>query len=641
MAIMGPNPYVVGQWVRGERFYGRGALIEEALAGNRDCLWVCGTRRIGKTSLLKQLEWTAQRSPERGYVPIFWDLQGSADGEELWRSFEEAVLDAEELLGERGIRLEEVEADNLFDSISRLRRQVGTIGQKLLLLCDEVEELVALNRNDPALLRKLRRALQSKEDIRTVMASTIRLWALADSGGETSPFLHGFAPPTYIRRMGEEEARALLSQLQAPDSKRPSIDPDVVESIRRECDNHPYLMQLVAKRYLEQQDLPAAIESVATDEMVSYFFSVDYEMLSPGEKNVLCSIAADPAADIDEIARRMSIEQSEMTAHLQRLERLGYLKMSDRRCYEVPNCFFQRWLRELSSPRDAGATHLPTMAESPSLESDRFDTRYRLVAELGRGATGVVYRAIDEVVGGPIAIKIIKREYGGHPDALQRLRQEITLARDLGHPNILRIYHLGECQGLYYITMQLIEGGTLADLMDRSGPLPISSVVEIARKLASALEAAHSKRILHRDIKPQNILLGEPRQSGGVPEPYLTDFGLARLVDSAGLTESGVFVGTPAYASPEQADMRPLDERSDIYSLGTVLYHMAAGKNPFSADDARHALQLHRTKAPPAPRSIRPELPEALERIILRCLEKDPTRRFQTAGELRVALASL
>ncbi|MBI2837145.1 MAG: protein kinase [Acidobacteria bacterium] len=638
---MAPSPYVVGQWVRGERFYGRSALIDEALAGNRDWVWVCGTRRIGKTSLLKQLEWITERDLERGFLPLFWDLQGSADADELRRSFDEAILDAEELLEERGIAMEEVQSPDLFDSISRLRRRVRAAGLRLLLLCDEVEELIVLNRTDPALLRKLRRALQSKDDLRTIMASTIRLWALAEQGGETSPFLHGFTPPLYIQRMTDDDARALLDQVQAPAGRRPVIDPATAESIRRDCDNHPYLMQLVAKRFLEQQDLTAAIESVAADEMVSYFFSVDFDMLSPGEKNILRSLAAGSPADSDSLARHLSLDRTELVGHLQRLERLGYLRRTEERRLELPSYFFRRWLTERPVQDTTPPARVPTMPEQQSAGGEmpvppaRFDGRYRLIAELGRGATGVVYRAFDDVVAGTIAIKIIRSEYSGHPDALGRLRQEITLARDLGHPNILRVYHLGEAQGRYYITMQMVEGETLAHLMSRGEPVPLMTVLEIGRKLASALEAAHGKRILHRDIKPQNILLDAGR------EPYLTDFGLARLVDSAGLTESGVFVGTPSYASPEQANLRPLDERSDIYSFGTVLYEMASGMKPFEADDIRQVLEMHRHIAPPDPTSIRADMPPGLARIIVRCLEKDPGHRFQTAAELRMALQQL
>jgi hypothetical protein len=187
MSIPPAVPYVVGQWVRGDRFYGRAAQLSEILEGPRDSVWLLGTRRVGKTSLLKQLEQLAVESPERGYLPLFWDFQGSADPEELHLGFHDAVLDAEERLAAAGVDLEKLEAGDLFASLGYLRRRLRSQGLKLLLLCDEAEELIKLQRLDPSLLRKLRRAMQWGEEIRSVLTSTIRLWALAEERGDTSP----------------------------------------------------------------------------------------------------------------------------------------------------------------------------------------------------------------------------------------------------------------------------------------------------------------------------------------------------------------------------------------------------------------------------------------------------------------------
>ena len=173
-------PYVVGQWVRGERFYGRTTQIEEILDGHRNSIWLLGTRRIGKTSLLKQIEYIAETSPDRGYFPVFWDFQGAETPAELHLHFTDALLDAEDRLERIGVGLEDVEAEDLFISLGRLRRQLRSRDLRLLLLCDEVEELIKLHRIAPSLLGKLRRAMQSHEDTRSVLASTIRLWALAE-----------------------------------------------------------------------------------------------------------------------------------------------------------------------------------------------------------------------------------------------------------------------------------------------------------------------------------------------------------------------------------------------------------------------------------------------------------------------------
>ena len=222
-------PFVVGQWVRGDRFYGRSAQIEEILAGHRNCIWLLGTRRIGKTSLLKQIEHIAETSGDRRYFPIFWDFQGAETPEELRLNFADALLDADERLERIGIGVEDVEAEDLFVSLERLRRRLRAKKLGLLLLCDEVEELIKLHRKDPSLLRKLRHVMQSREDIRTVLASTIRLWALAEHKEDTSPFLHGFTPPLYIERFSDEEARSLIEQSHLGPEERPQFADEVVE----------------------------------------------------------------------------------------------------------------------------------------------------------------------------------------------------------------------------------------------------------------------------------------------------------------------------------------------------------------------------------------------------------------------------
>lgn len=342
-----PIPFVVGQWVRGERFYGRTAQIEEIFEGHRNCIWLLGTRRVGKTSLLKQLEYIAATSREQRYFPIFWDFQGAENAAELHLNFGDAILDADERFEALGISVEDVEADDLFVCLERLRRQLRARGMRLLLLCDEVEELIKLHTNDPALLSKLRHAMQSREDIRTVLASTIRLWALAEQKEDTSPFLHGFTPPLYLQRLSDAEARELIEQSHLGPADRPGIAADVADAIREHCANHPYLVQLVCKRYVETGQLQDAIEQVATDRMVSYFFSVDFEMLSRSERDIIHLIARQSIASNDSIRNELSLGPDAIDGTLRRLEDLGFLQRMDERQFELANYFFCRWLKEM------------------------------------------------------------------------------------------------------------------------------------------------------------------------------------------------------------------------------------------------------------------------------------------------------
>jgi serine/threonine-protein kinase len=637
-------PFVVGQWVRGERFYGRAALIEEVLRGQRNWMWLLGTRRIGKTSLLKQIEMLTTSDKSLRYFPVFWDFQGADDSEELNEGFQEALLDAEERLEELGISVEDITGADLFQTMSALRRKMRSLDMRLLLLCDEVEELLKLHKKDPGLLRKLRRAMQSHEDIRSVLASTIRLWALAEQRGDTSPFLHGFAPPLYIHRLNKEEAKELIRQRQLPTESRPIFDEEIVETIRARCDNHPYLMQLVCKRYCELEDVEEAVEQVATDPMVSYFFAEDFRMLSRQERDILRVIAESSAANSDTIQGRLGLVDDDLGLCLHRLEHLGYVRRNVERRFELVNHFFRRWFKEKPQTQP-GLDSRPSRPE-PALVADqstivapktseKFDGRYRLVEEVGHGATGRVYKAYDEMLRATIAIKILREAYSSHPEAFERIRDEILLARDLDHGNILKIYHLGDCAGQKYMTMGWVGTRTLATLNSQEGPLPIFRAIDLAWKIASALAAAHAQKVIHRDIKPQNILIDAEG------EPQLADFGLARLLGTPGRTGPGVFLGTPDYASPEQARLLPADERADVYSLGVVIFEMVTGQKPFPADTAQEVLRMHKSEPAPDPRERRPEIPEALASVILRCLEKEPAQRFANAGELERELGRL
>jgi hypothetical protein len=629
--VVRANPFVVGQWVRGERFYGRKALIDEILNGPRNSLWVLGTRRIGKTSLLKQLEHLTS-SEGSGYVPIFWDLQGADDPNELNLTFADALLDAQDRLDAIGIDVSSLEDEDLFQSMARLRRTIRGQGNSLLLLCDEVEELLNLHRQDPALLRKLRRAMQSQDGVRSVLTSSIRLCELSEQGGDTSPFLHGFSPPLYISGLSGEEALSLVRQDGSQLGTRPEFESGDAVEICHRCDHHPYLIQLVCKRFLETGDLEEACRQVVSDRMINYFFSVDFEMLSSTEKSVLRLIAEQGTATDESIHAIMKGDTADRDDALQRLENLGFIDRDESRNYVLPSYFLIRWLEDLAVTQPPPQPTPSSLHEDPTISIQTIDSRYTLHEEIGAGATGSVFKARDALLDTWVAVKVLKPEYTANRNALERVRQEIVLSRDIAHPNILRVYHMASYEGGTYLTMQWIKGGTLADVIAERGALPTAEVLTLATKLSSALAAAHSHKILHRDIKPGNILVDEEG------EPFLADFGLARLIGEHGLTQHGVFVGTPHYCSPEQVALEKLDERSDIYTLGLVIFEMATGRRPFEAETVAEILAMQRSTPPPDPKTISPGIPGELAAIALRCLAKDPADRISNAGELEEAL---
>jgi DNA-binding winged helix-turn-helix (wHTH) protein len=333
-------PYAAGQWVRGERFHGREAEIAEVLDGPRNALWLLGSRAIGKTSTLRQLEHLCAGGGYRGYLPLFWDLQGSDAPERLDADFAEALADAGERLAGAGVNLDEVGADDFLVSLGRLRRALAGRGLTLLLLLDEAEELLGLQERSPALLRKLRRALLSPEGIRTVLASSGRLWRLADRDDDTSPFLHGFAPPVYLGCLDEAAARRLV--LQGSGEPHAAPDDQAVEEIVRLSGGHPFLLQLLGTRYWQLGDLGRAADTVAADASVHRLFAVDFELLSAPERELLRELAGTGGAREEDLGAPAPDPGD--AAALLHLERLGVVRRSTDGRIEIRSPLLRRWL---------------------------------------------------------------------------------------------------------------------------------------------------------------------------------------------------------------------------------------------------------------------------------------------------------
>lgn len=257
-----------------------------------------------------------------------------------------------------------------------------------------------------------------------------------------------------------------------------------------------------------------------------------------------------------------------------------------------------------------------------------FGDRYRIVALLGKGGMGEVYRADDLKLGQPVALKLLSKALAGNEDRRQRLLGEVRVARQVAHPNVCRVYDVGDLGGEQFLTMEYIQGEDLASLLNRIGRLPKDKGIEIARQLCAGVAAAHERGILHRDLKPANIMLDE---RGRV---RITDFGLASLAGATG----NAFEGTPAYMAPEQLAGREVTIRSDIYALGLLLYEIFTGRQPFAATTVAGLREQREQKSLTDPSQIVDDLDPAVERVILRCLENDPHDRPQSAMAVAVAL---
>ena len=288
-------------------------------------------------------------------------------------------------------------------------------------------------------------------------------------------------------------------------------------------------------------------------------------------------------------------------------------------------------------------TAVPTIARAVAGDQLRPDAvfagRYEIKEILGAGGMGVVYRAFDRELREPVAIKTLRPEtLGGGSVALERFKQEIRLARRIAHRNVVRTYDLGEVNGMYYLTMEYVEGTSLKQLIDARGKLPVAVALTVGKQLCRALEVAHAEGVIHRDIKPQNIVVD--------PSGFLKvmDFGIARLANppqGKGLTEAGVSIGTPDYMSPEQLSGAELDARSDLYAAGVVLFECVTGRVPYLADTPWALVAKHIEEDPPNPHALNADVPDALAAVILKAMAKDPAGRFASASEMHDALASV
>jgi tetratricopeptide (TPR) repeat protein/predicted Ser/Thr protein kinase len=286
----------------------------------------------------------------------------------------------------------------------------------------------------------------------------------------------------------------------------------------------------------------------------------------------------------------------------------------------------------VSDPADQTKDDKPARTSQPKIvQLPEFGPRYRVIGAIGKGGMGEVFRAYDTELKGEVALKVIRGD-ADHEGALARFRREIALARKVTSPNVLRVYDLAEHDGLRFLTMEYVDGEDLAALMRREARLPIERAVSIFRQVCQGLEAAHAEGVVHRDLKPQNVLVDT---EGRV---RVADFGLARSIAESGLTASGAIMGSPAYMSPEQVKGDPTDERSDIYSLGIMLYQLVAGETPFQAPTPHAVMEMRLHKRPALLRDVRPDAPAHLEGICAKCLALAPSSRFQSIAEVLAIL---
>jgi serine/threonine-protein kinase len=276
---------------------------------------------------------------------------------------------------------------------------------------------------------------------------------------------------------------------------------------------------------------------------------------------------------------------------------------------------------------------VPSPASAPIAPGQKIANRYTLERELGHGGMGFVFLARDEQLGERVALKVIAQTMMSDPGAAaERLRREVAAARKITHPNVIRIHDLVEDGAHLLLSMEYVEGVTLASYLGRVGTLRLDEGRHLIGQVCDGLGAAHAAGVVHRDLKPANVLIDHEKRV------KVIDFGLAKASFMAGMTATGLILGTPEYMAPEQVRGLPCDTRTDLYSLGALAYHVLAGRPPFAGETPIAIGFAHVTEAPRPPRALRPELPEAVETTLLKALEKDPAKRFLNADEFKRSL---
>lgn len=646
------NPYLNRVAIRDPRqFIGRRREITKIFsrigASRPQSISIVGDRRIGKSSLLNQIFHTDVRAqyldrPDDS-VFLFMDLQQRRHiaPSDL---FQDVFAQLSDSLGDAAVA--DLAAD--FDGVRKVLGRLRTMGRRLIILFDEFDAVTTNTRFDLDFYSFLR-AAANNYDVAYVTSSARDLQDLCHTAQiADSPFFNIFTN-VYLRGFSQAEARQLVCE---PSAAAGVPLEDHLPEIVGLGGSIPFFLQIACSSYFDAisegtppDRLVEVAEELFLDEARGHFRFI-WEHFDAAQRDVIRTLVTGGRVD----AQRSHV--------LEDMRRGGYVVDGPDGPQVFSTAFvdaISRALPEAGSERAVPPTEKfdPGDARRPSdsggdiaqlLADQGRIGRFVIRERLGGGGMGDVYSAVDSELTRSVAIKVLGMRYAADPVSKRRFLREAQMASILNHPNIATIYEIGEMSGIPYIVMEFVEGETLTELLAARGPLPIATVIDVGCQTASALEEAHEKGVVHRDIKSANIIF---TSRGSVK---ILDFGLAKPIplaekmreNVADITEPGVLIGTITYMSPEQASGKgEVTHLSDVFSLGVVLYEMTTGVLPFDADTYFQIISKITNETPKPVRELRPDAPAGLVSVIERAMAKDPGMRFPSARALERELKHL
>lgn len=626
-------------------FFGREREIEALYSAiaTRQCRSIVGERKMGKSSLLSHLaDPNSLRQhgfdPDK-YVFVYIDLEGMANitYEEFWPELLDRM---ETALPKQASELRamvsdlSMQPDVRFMQVRRLLRRVDRAGLTMVLMLDEFESLAANEAFSSSFYGELR-SLAGEMGIVYITASRRSLYDLTYQHADTlsSPFFNIFSEEP-LRLLPHQEAVLLLGKLSLRGVTKRPFTPTQIETLIHLAGPHPFFLQLAGYYLYACTDEQAALGSVP--ERVVHRFKLEAE----DHFRYLWSQLKEPEQDG---LLHLSTCSPEMRRRLLSRALLDEDAGGGIRPFSAAFADFLSRTDPLERPttqRHAQNNHTTDLSGT-TLGS------YRVLTAVGRGGMAVVYKGYQPSLDRYVAIKVMSHVLAGDRTFIERFQREAASVAQLRHQNIVQMYDFDIHEDISYMVMEYIEGKTLKErlleLRQQQQRLPLTEAVQIVRDIAAALDYAHAYSIVHRDVKPANILLRREERlaqlTGAAPfVGVLTDFGIARMLEGMQLTGTGATIGTPDYMSPEQARGEPAGPASDVYALGVLLYEMLTGELPFTADTPIAVLLKHMQADPPPLLAKAPDLSAEMETVLMRSLAKDPAARYATAGQMAQAL---